>query len=329
MADASHETGRPSKRVTHADVARASGVSRATVSYVLNDVPGKQISERTRELVLSKARELGHLPFAPARSLRLGRSDVVLALVGDFGLGYVSNHILADLDTALAARGYLVIVHRFDASLRSIPKLWGAVTPALVVSMGGMLVPDSDQQVIEGTGTKFLRLHGDVDHRSAGSLQVSYLVEKGHRLIGYAYPSAANVQLVARERFEGAAHRAAALGIDELGRRPIDVEDPSTVTAAVEGWLQAGTTAVCAHNDEIAIMIVEALHDRGVDVGAGGVAVIGNDDIPAGRMNLTTIRIDAAAWSRDVVDSVTALLDGTEQEVSPRDYLQLVVRSSA
>ena len=60
------------KRATSADVAREAGVSRATVSYVLNNVPKRKISDETRTLVLETAARLGHVPYAPARSLRLG-----------------------------------------------------------------------------------------------------------------------------------------------------------------------------------------------------------------------------------------------------------------
>jgi DNA-binding LacI/PurR family transcriptional regulator len=62
------------KRLTSADVARASGVSRGTVSYVLNNDPRQSIPTETRERVLKAARTLGYQPFAPARSLRAGYS---------------------------------------------------------------------------------------------------------------------------------------------------------------------------------------------------------------------------------------------------------------
>ena len=56
-------------RVTSRDVAAQAGVSRTTVSLVLNDVPGANISQATRHRVLQVARELGYVPDAAARSL--------------------------------------------------------------------------------------------------------------------------------------------------------------------------------------------------------------------------------------------------------------------
>ena len=58
------------RRVTSEDVARASGVSRATVSYVLNNDPRQSIPLETRERVLKIARELGYRPSTAARILR-------------------------------------------------------------------------------------------------------------------------------------------------------------------------------------------------------------------------------------------------------------------
>ena len=60
------------QRLTSHDVARESGLSRATVSYVLNNDPRQTIPEETRQRVLRAARKLGYRPSAPARALRAG-----------------------------------------------------------------------------------------------------------------------------------------------------------------------------------------------------------------------------------------------------------------
>ena len=73
--------------VTSADVARESGVSRTTVSYVLNGTPGTSISDATRQRVLEAAARLGYAPSAAARTLRSGRSDLVLCLLPDWPVG--------------------------------------------------------------------------------------------------------------------------------------------------------------------------------------------------------------------------------------------------
>ena len=65
------------KRVTSLDVARRAGVSRTTVSFVLNNAEGMQISEETRKRVLEAAGFLGYVPDAAAQALASGRSKTI------------------------------------------------------------------------------------------------------------------------------------------------------------------------------------------------------------------------------------------------------------
>jgi DNA-binding LacI/PurR family transcriptional regulator len=72
---------------TSNDVARLAGVSQATVSYVLNDTPGKRITAQTRARVLDAAARLGYVPSASAQSLRSGQSNLVLIPIPDIPVG--------------------------------------------------------------------------------------------------------------------------------------------------------------------------------------------------------------------------------------------------
>ena len=73
-----HRHRTPERRATSADVARLAGVSRTTVSFVLNDTPSQSISADTRRRVLDAAQELSYAPSAEARALGRGRSTSVL-----------------------------------------------------------------------------------------------------------------------------------------------------------------------------------------------------------------------------------------------------------
>jgi LacI family transcriptional regulator len=65
------------KRPTMGDVARLSGVSQTTVSFVINDVPNTNISEKTRAAVMKAVNELGYTPNAMAIGLRTSQSHVI------------------------------------------------------------------------------------------------------------------------------------------------------------------------------------------------------------------------------------------------------------
>ena len=76
-----HTVARGSTRPTSRDVARAAGVSQATVSLVLGDKWRGRVSEATAERVRDAARELGYRPNLAARNLRLGRTSTALLVV--------------------------------------------------------------------------------------------------------------------------------------------------------------------------------------------------------------------------------------------------------
>src|SRR5579859_1974809 len=65
------------KRVTSRDIAKLAGVSRTTVSFVLNDVAGMNIPDKTRQRVLEAARQLNYRPNAAAQTMKLGRTNTI------------------------------------------------------------------------------------------------------------------------------------------------------------------------------------------------------------------------------------------------------------
>ena len=96
--------------MTSADVAAAAGVSRATVSYVLNGVHDR-ISERTRAKVFDAAERLGYVPNAVASALRAGRTEIVLLALPSWPLGPAVAEWVSAGVAALEGLGYTPLVH--------------------------------------------------------------------------------------------------------------------------------------------------------------------------------------------------------------------------
>lgn len=317
------------KRVTTADIARASGVSRATVSYVLNNVEGRQISDSTRETVLATARRLGHIPHGPARSLRLGRSPIVLALVQAYAIGYVADRIVEELDRALTARGFVLMVHRFEQDARPLTELWGLVAPELIVSMAGLRLDDLTDLP---PSVKLERIQGVFPHGRAGRMQVEYLHSKGHRRLGYAHVDNPLVELIAAERRDGAEKARAELGLPPFVEHRFAITDLDSAFAALDDWTSGldPVTAVCCHNDEIALLLMSAMQTRGLQVNRD-LALIGVDNIPLSRASVTTIEINVPLYTEVIVERVLGAIDG--QDAQPvqdhEDYLRLIVRDTA
>lgn len=322
------------RRATSADVAREAGVSRATVSYVLNNTPGQAISDATRDLVLAAARKLGHVPNAPARSLRRGRSDIVMVLVRDFSLPYVLGALLRRLDAAFARRGYVMLVNHYDPELRTVHELWQLISPTLVVAMSGL--PKPEQSEISQISERFIRLDDTLPNERIGEIQGRHLVSQGHRVIAYAQTSDAQTALIAARRLNGIRKSLLGHGLAIADVALVDENDPRTIERAVDRWLtDQRVTAVAAHNDVIALMIIDALTARGLRVGHD-VAVIGADDIPPAWVSLTTVAIDVDLWAEAAIRMINAILDDERDTLDddrsptiPGDILRLVVRSSA
>ena len=90
-------------RVTLNDLAAASGVSRATVSFVLRDSPGQSISAATKDRVREAARALGYVPHGLARALREGTSTIVVLAIDPALEGNYARSYIAGLDAEPAA----------------------------------------------------------------------------------------------------------------------------------------------------------------------------------------------------------------------------------
>lgn len=316
------------RRVLSADVARACGVSRATVSYVLNNSPKRHISSATRQRVLDAARELGHIPNAVGRSLRLGRTNLVLALISDFTFGYVRDRVVAALDAAMRSSGYALIVHRYVDTDGPEADVWRLLAPDVVVSM--VMRAAGISAAIRDAGIPVVEVDQLLDNRRAGEMQADYLYSRGHRHLGYAYPVSPRVALMARERLQGTQHACARLGIPPPHVETVDIEMPETITAALDRWDQEGPkpTAICAHNDDIGLAISLALSLRGRQPGRD-LAVMGIDDVPASRVGLSTVRSDTQAVAEDIVRRTLAALEGRSFAAKEHGFLKIIARASA
>ena len=108
-------------------------MSRATVSYVLNDTPHQVIPAHTRQRVRAAAADLGYTPSVAARALITGRSDVVLLLLPDWPIGPSVGALLESLSDAFADHGLTFVAHPRSAG-RPVSEVWKAITPAAVVT---------------------------------------------------------------------------------------------------------------------------------------------------------------------------------------------------
>jgi DNA-binding LacI/PurR family transcriptional regulator len=323
--------------VTSADVARAAGVSRATVSYVLNDAPGRVLSPETRETVLRVARELGYQPNALARSLKRGRSNTVLFPLPRIAPNHLLNVLIDACSDALAPRG-LALVR--DSSVHDDPAAqadaWAELAPAAVLDL--VLQHDDEALVLlRSRGIPVLSASlpdekawessGDVFAREQRVAQVRYLSSTGRRRIRCVFPRSLPIDPRTERRLLTELRRTAVAAGSQL---EVERRDLDEVADAVASWT-ALPDAVAAHNDSYAIAVLTALQHRGTRVPVE-VAVIGADDEPLGRAvtpQITTISGDFAPFASAVADAVEAVLAGRPAAPLPVPDRTLIVRASA
>ncbi|MEV6342378.1 LacI family DNA-binding transcriptional regulator [Actinoplanes sp. NPDC051851] len=273
-------TGRT--RATMRDVALASGVSTATVSFVLNETAGQTIPEATREKVRRAAAELGYRPHSIARALREGASRIVVLEAGGLPPGTSLESFIEGLDTELSQIGFGLLV-----SYGSNHDVLSAISPRAVIDLPALYArPDRD--IADGGWTDGLAAHT--------LTQVTHLAERGHTRIAMAVPTRTDPFF---DLMSG--HLRAAAAVLGLPEPPALAVDGTAETAArLRSLLAVGVTAVAGLGDALAVGTLAALTDLGLSA-PGDLAVIGFDDTPIGalwRPALTTVHIDARAYGR-------------------------------
>jgi DNA-binding LacI/PurR family transcriptional regulator len=306
-----------SKRTTLSDVAAASGVSRATVSFVLRDDPRQAISAATQERVRRAARELGYVPHGIARALREGSSRIVVLNV-DSGLetNYTRSYVRG-LDAELATHGHVLLVRHGPATPQATQQVFDAIAPRAGMQFGeAYLTPGHE---FDDGGW-----NGGLAGNTA--LQVGYLAGRGHTRVALALPDGDVPLAEVRLRFAREAARTQHLA-------PLtSVVVPSSRAAAarvIRDFLDTGraATAVAAFDDDVALRILTALRDLG-RTAPEDLAVIGFDDTEYGALTtpaLTTVHIDAEDHGRQAARVILGL---GHSDLAPAPG-QLVIRDSA
>ncbi|WP_412180732.1 LacI family DNA-binding transcriptional regulator [Streptomyces sp. ADMS] len=298
---------------TSADVARLAGVSRATVSYVLNNTSAVRISEPTRRRVHEAAKELGYVPHAAARSLRAGHSRMVLMPAPSVPIGPLYSNFINELQWALSRLDYTVVQYasvglRGDEAARA----WAELRPAAVLVPVGGLGPEG-VAVLKRSGARAVvtlgseRIEGAhsllVDHTGVGRAAGAHLYARGRRRIGVVVPEEHGLKVFSKPRLDGV--RSVVEGTDaSVTVLPLAYEEESAARLAAR-WSELGLDGVFAFNDEYAMLLMRALQDEGVTV-PDDTALVGADDLILGRLvrpRLSTVHIELPA-GRDLAELV-------------------------
>src|SRR6185436_10369179 len=283
------------KRVTSQDVANLAGVSRTTVSFVLNDVKGFNISPETRQKVREAAESLNYIPDATAQALASRRAKAIglvmtrsphhiatdaflpqiigglMEVIKDNKLRLLIEYVEVDHQD----RAYLELARakHIDGMILLTPRL----DDAGLKKLEQVDIPTVLMGHLEGTNLYSV----DVDNQLAAQQGVQYLLELGHTeiaCIANAPPSYA----ASPERVAGYKNALIAAGItpDDSMVRYADF-DPQSGYDQMKSLLDSGKkfSAVFVASDNVAMGVKAALRESGLRI-PEDISLVGFDDIP-------------------------------------------------
>ncbi|WAP51938.1 LacI family DNA-binding transcriptional regulator [Arthrobacter sp. ATA002] len=318
------------RRVTSTDVAQAAGVSRATVSYVLNGSAGQSISAATRERVLAAARQLGYTPSTAARTLRRGRSDLVLMLLPPEPLGRALAMIVDAASEQLELQGRRLVAHRLPGQGGAVPLVHSLAPAALILTTA---LEETDLAALRAAGIPVASLHETLSDPLSpdlgiGALQVRHLAEAGHRRIAVAVPPEPGYAWRVEIRLAAVREACRRHGMPPplVGHLRLDAGEAAAVVA---GWLDGPepVTAACAFDDDHAFALLAGLAALGRRA-PEDLAVIGAEDVPLAALALpplTTVRVDSGLLGERFARMAVA----GPPAAGGAELVSLVVRASA
>ena len=329
--------------ITIEDVARAAGVSTATVSRALRGLP--HVSPVTRSAITAIALELGYVPSRSASNLATGRTRTI-GLVTPYVSRWFFSHAIEAVESVLRAGGYDVLLvllppaparDRVCVDLEQLRQRVDAVC-VLTVPLTG-----TELDGLRSLGFPMVFLGGSVagsmsvriDDVEVGRIATDHLISLGHSRIGYlggdpAEPLNLHTPVDRRAGWRSAL-RAAGLALDPA----LDEVGAFTVEGGREGMarllrLAEPPTAVFAASDEMAFGALRAARELGWDV-PGDVSVIGVDGHELGAvLDLTTVAQPVADLGRHAAGLLLAALQGDPPHTQEHMLLPvtLVVRGS-
>jgi LacI family transcriptional regulator/LacI family repressor for deo operon, udp, cdd, tsx, nupC, and nupG len=338
----------PRKRATITDVAAYAGVSKATVSAVLN--ASAVVRGTTRDRVLSAVELLDYRPAAGAGAAAARRTAHALGLLIKEADNPYYAGIVSGARSVAEARGYTLLVASsegdYDSERRAVELLHGKevdglmVTPVLdaradlshLFELKRRRYPFVLLEQVRGVPASLV----DVDNVQAASAAAAHLIALGHtRLVHFAGPG---YSMHTHERIDGVRRACSAAAVvfteaDVVAAGAGLADGYRAALAYFRGRARGEhATAVTCYNDLVAVGLCRALAELGLRV-PDDVSVVGFDDIPLAEYlstPLTTVRVPQAAMGRLAAELLLAQVEAPAPPPPERHFLDapLVPRAS-
>jgi DNA-binding LacI/PurR family transcriptional regulator len=319
------------------------GLSRTTISMILNDVPEvSRFPAETRQRVVESAKRLGYRPNYFARSLGRKHTYLIGVIAPDFGNGFEAA-VLSGFERRLLNTGYTSFV---STHLRSASLLQRHVETLCDRGAEGLLLinstPNESPRIPVVTictdRSPIWSTRVSIDNAFGIGTAIGHLASLGHREIALIKGPEGGGDT--EERWKAALASCRRLGIQVDTRLAVQLErlDPTGTRHAEEGRIAAEEllrrgkrfTALVAFNDISALGAMSALREAGYRV-PEDVSVIGFDDIEFASLAfpaLTTIRQPMQEMGATAAELLLRKLANDESIQNIRVRPELIVRSS-
>ena len=322
-------------RITIRDVAAHAGVSHQTVSRVINE--SGRVSVQTRAVVQASIVELGYQPSAVARSMARGRTGVVACIAPNL-TDYTFASIINGAQTAAREAGYFLLSATApDAAtfgelidqLMSSGRAEGLMVIDPYVEELAREIPATFPLVFAGGGTHagHLLAHSVVmDDEHAALEATMHLLAYEHRHIACITGPA--IEKCTQLRTQGFTRALTTAGLTVRPEWLVEGDWSAQSGYHLFASLFAGEdvpTAVFAQNDQMAVGLLRAARDNGLEL-PQELSVMGIDNIPLASYfapPLTTMHQDFAAIGRE---AARLLIQAVEEPNAPQQHLHLPAR---
>ncbi len=323
------------------DVAKAAGVSTATVSRALHDHP--YVAEATRQRVIEAAARLRYVANPNASRLASGATSTV-GLLAPVLTSWYTSEVVAGVEEVCAENGYDLLIATSDPAARDRmlagetrfrQRVDGIVlVDVMCRESGAERLAQIDVPVVV-LGEELGAVDSvSVDNVAGAAIAAQHLIDLGHRRIGVIGGTsyAADEHDVPNDRSAGFRHTLAAAGVVLA---PGDVTDGEfTIDGGRRAMHQLldradPPTGVFAMSDEMGFGALQALRERGLRPGVD-VALVGFDGHPvAEAVGLTTVHQPVRDIGRTGARMLLHLLDGKSRSGHCRMPVELVRRASS
>jgi LacI family transcriptional regulator len=322
--------------VTLKDVAKRAGVSVSTASYSING--SSLITKETKQKVLLAAKEIGYRTNGPAKNLKEKKTNIIGLFLSGF-TGPFFTDMMEGIQDVVIQNGYELMVYASDDKHRLLVERY--VDGAIILNYH---MKDAFLESIADEKLPCIVLDREMEtpfinqvllpNERGSAMAVHYLLEKGHKRIGYMAGSADSYDGEMRLKGFKKEMQNHTQSFSERDLLRADFTESSGYLAMfqyIEKHTQNVPTAFICANDEMAMGAIRAIKEKNLKV-PDDIAIIGFDDIYVSQHfspSITTIKVPRKQWGIIAAHSLFKMMDSKyEVETDQAVSIELMSRTS-